>query len=67
MRTSGFEMDDPDFSTEGPGGGGGGGEPGGLPRRLGPIDTDDPGFIAANEVCKEILAGFVPGGGLGGD
>ena len=65
MRTNGFEMDDPDFSTHGGGGGGGGSETG-LPRRLGPVDTEDPDFIAAHAVCSDILSGFVPGGGLGG-
>jgi hypothetical protein len=66
MRDNDYEMDDLDFSTPGPGGGGDGqGEETGVPRRLGPIDPEDPAFVAANEVCGDILSGFVPGAGLG--
>lgn len=66
MRDNGYDMDDPDFSGLGPGAGGepgagGGGGPFGL------IDQDDPDFIAANEVCGELLGGLprVPGQGRG--
>ena len=63
MRDNGYDMDDPDLSAFGPGAGG---EPGqGAGRPFGEIDLDDPDFVAANEVCDEILGG-VPGvGGRG--
>lgn len=61
MRDNGYDMPDPDFSSFGPGAGGDG-EPGqGGP--FGALDRDDPDFIAAQETCEEILAGFGPGGG----
>ncbi len=63
MRDNGYDMDDPDLSAFGPGAGGEPGERGGGP--FGEIDQDDPDFVAANEVCGEILGG-VPGvGGRG--
>jgi hypothetical protein len=67
MRDNGYEMDDPDFSSFGPGTEG---EPG-EGARVGPfgqIDQDDPDFAAANEACGEILGGLprVPGQGRGG-
>ena len=66
MRDNGVEMDDPDFSSFGPGA-----EPSeeGEPQARGPfgdIDPDDPAFQAAQEVCGDILSGFAPGGGVGG-
>ena len=68
MRDNGVDMDDPDFSSFGPGA-----EPGedGEPqarRPFGDIDPDDPAFQAAQEACGDILAGFGPGrvGGPGG-
>ena len=61
MRDNGYDMPDPDFSSFGPGAGGDG-EPGqGGP--FGALDREDPDFIAAQEACEEILAGFGPGGG----
>jgi len=66
MRSSGYEMDDPDFSSFGqPGEGGGPGQGGGI---FGDIDREDPDFIDANEQCEDILAGVGPrgGGGFGG-
>ena len=66
MRDNGYEMDDPDFGNFQPGGGGQG-EPGGFRGPFGEIDPDDPDFIAANEACSDILAGFgLGGGGFGG-
>ncbi len=62
MRDNDYEMNDPDFSNFGPGGGGGGGGGGGP---FGVIDRDDPDFIAANEACSDILAGFGAGAGGG--
>ena len=63
MRTNGYEMDDPDFSSFGqPGEGGGPGQGG---RVFGDIDRENPDFIAANEQCEDVLAGFGPGGGGG--
>ena len=62
MRDNGYEMPDPDFSTQpGPGGGG----------PFGDIDPDDPAFEAANEACQDILAAAFgddgpPGRGPGG-
>ncbi|MCP4304077.1 MAG: hypothetical protein GY788_04180 [bacterium] len=63
MRDNGYDMDDPDLTSLGPGSGGearagGGGGP------FGDIDRDDPDFVAAQEVCGDILGGL-PGGGLG--
>jgi hypothetical protein len=58
MRTSGYEMDDPDFSNFGQPGQGGGGI-------FGPLDQEDPKFQTANEQCEDLLAGF-RGGSTGG-
>ena len=63
MRENGYEMADPDFSNFGPGGGGGDGQGGGGP--FGDVDFEDPDFIAAQEVCQDVLAGF-RGPGQGG-
>lgn len=65
MRENGYlDIDDPDFSSFGqPGEGSGPGAGGGL---FGDIDREDPDFIAANETCEDLLAGFGPGGGFGG-
>ncbi len=62
MRDNGYDMDDPDFSSFGPDaepevGDGGRGGP------FGQIDQDDPDFIAASEVCGEILGGLPRGPG----
>ncbi|MDF1595912.1 MAG: hypothetical protein P1T08_07430 [Acidimicrobiia bacterium] len=63
MRENGYEMADPDLSgfQPGSGQGGGGGIFGGLE------DRDDPVFLAADEVCRDIFgeSGFRPGGGGG--
>ncbi|MDJ0925095.1 MAG: hypothetical protein QNJ77_11090 [Acidimicrobiia bacterium] len=61
MRENGYDMDDPDFSSLGPGAGGEPGEGGGG-GPFGQIDQDDPDFVAANELCGEIL-GSLPGAG----
>lgn len=63
MRDNGYDMADPDLSNFGPGaegepGEGGGGGP------FGQIDRDDPDYVAAHDVCGDILGGL-PGGGLG--
>ncbi|MEN8114933.1 MAG: hypothetical protein ABFS21_11175 [Actinomycetota bacterium] len=66
MRDNGYEMDDPDLSSFGPGGNNEGesGEGGGP---FGDFNQDDPQYQAAFEVCQDILAGFEPGGaGVGG-
>jgi hypothetical protein len=67
MRDNGYDMDDPDFSSFGPGAEG---EPaeGARVGPFGEIDQDDPDFVAANEACGEILGGLprVPGQGRGG-
>ncbi len=65
MRDNGYDMDDPDLSTFGPGNGneGGPGQGGGP---FGDVDFSDPMFIAAQEACGDILDGFGPGGGGGG-
>lgn len=63
MRDNGYQMDDPDFSSFGPGSEGDEAEP-----RFGPfgvIDPEDPAFQAAQEACEEILAGFGPAPGTG--
>lgn len=62
MRDNGYDMADPDFSAFGPGSpGGGGGGP------FGEVDFDDPDFIAAQELCQDILGDFrAPGQGGGG-
>ena len=58
MRANGYDMPDPDFSTEpGQGQGQGGGGP------FGELDPDDPAFQAANEVCQDLFGGIRPGGG----
>jgi len=63
MRTSGFDMPDPDFSKFGPGAGGSDGSgPGGGP--FGAIDPNDPEFQSAIEACQDILSfGRFTGGG----
>jgi hypothetical protein len=53
MREEGFDIDDPVFGQ------GGGTGP------FGEIDTDDPTYAPAHEVCEPVLGGFVPGGGGG--
>lgn len=63
MRDNGYEMDDPDLTNSGPGSGGEPGEGGGG-GPFGEIDRDDPDYVAAQEVCGDILGGL-PGGGLG--
>jgi len=64
MRDNGYDMPDPDFSTE-PGAGGG---PGGGGGPFGELDPDDPAFQAASEVCQDIFTDlpFGPGRGPGG-
>ena len=63
IRDNGYDMDDPDLSSFGPGSEGEPGE-GGRRGPFGEIDRDDPDFVAANEACGDILAGL-PGGGTG--
>jgi hypothetical protein len=70
MRDNGVDMDDPDFSSAGPGEGGEtGDDPGARRGPFGNIDPEDPDFLAAQEVCRDILGGFEripgPGGGPG--
>ena len=53
MRQNGYDMGDPDLS---------GGfqlnpEPGEAPGAFGNIDTDDPAFQAANDVCQSVFVG----------
>ena len=50
MRDNGVEMPDPDFSSDG-----------GVIVELGIGDPTDPEFMAADEACRDILAGFGPG------
>lgn len=66
MRENGYDMPDPDFSSFGPGSGDA--ESGQRTGPFGEIDPADPDFVAAQEACQEILAGFGPGrvGGPGG-
>jgi hypothetical protein len=59
MRGKGFDVPDPDFSGEGPGG------RGGVRQLFGDVDTDDPKFRAAQEECSEAFEGL--GGPLGPD
>lgn len=59
MRDNGVDMPDPDLSALG-GGGGAPGEDGGP---FGDVDREDPTYVAAEEVCGELLAGIGPGGG----
>ena len=64
MRENGVQMDDPDFSSFGPGQGG---ERGGGP--FGSLDFDDPAVQTALEECQELFTDFAPrigGGGRGG-
>ena len=63
MRDNGYDMDDPDLTNSGPGSGGEPGEGGGG-GPFGDIDRDDPDYLAAQDVCGDILGGL-PGGGLG--
>lgn len=64
MRDNGYNMDDPDLSSFGPGAGGDR-EPGQGGGPFGDIDPNDPDFITAQEACQDILGGFGPGGGGG--
>ena len=64
MRDNGYDMDDPDLSSFGPGAGGEPGEAGGG-GPFGAIDPDDPDFVAANEVCGDLLGGLPGAGGRG--
>lgn len=64
MRENGYDMDDPDLSSFGPGSDSEPGE-GGPRGPFGQIDPDDPDFVAANEVCGEILGGLPRGPGQG--
>ena len=59
MRAKGFDVPDPDFSGEGPGG------RGGVRQFFGDVDTDDPKFQAAQDECSEAFEGL--GGRLGAD
>lgn len=62
MRDNGYDMPDPEFSTE-PGQGDGGGPFGGS------IDPEDPSFVSALEACEAAFGGtlrFGRGGGPGG-
>ena len=61
MRDNGVAMDDPDFSSFGPGQGGG---QGGGP--FGSLDLDDPNAQQALEACQELFADFAPRLGGGG-
>jgi len=62
MRDHGVQMDDPDFSSFGPGQRGEGGGP------FGDIDFDDPTVQDALDACQSIFGGILPGqgGGPGG-
>lgn len=51
VRDNGYDMPDPDFSNSGPGA-----------RPLGEVDRTDPDFRKAQEACRDVLAGFGPGG-----
>jgi hypothetical protein len=64
MRENGYDMDDPDFSSFGPGNNGESGE-GGPGGPFGEINPEDPDFVAANEACGEILGGLPRGPGQG--
>ncbi len=64
MRDNGYDMDDPDFSSFGPGSGDNPDE-GGKAGPFGQIDRDDPDFIAANEACGELLGGLSRAKGWG--
>jgi len=66
MRDNGVEMDDPDFSSFGPGAEGEGGEPGQGGGPFGAIDFEDPAVQEALETCGDVLDGFGPGGGRPG-
>ena len=65
MRDTGYEqMQDPDFSTFGPGAG----PPGeGFRGPFGEIDVDDPAYQAADAACRDLFGGLGRGGpgGLG--
>jgi hypothetical protein len=58
MRGKGFDVPDPDFSGEGPGGGA-------VRQFFGDVDADDPKFRAAQEECSEAFEGL--GGPLATD
>jgi hypothetical protein len=72
MRDNGYDMEDPDLSTFGPGNGDGEGQPGQGGGPFGDIDPEDPDFIAANEACQSVFVTGLPrflggeGGGTGG-
>ncbi|MBT8208340.1 MAG: hypothetical protein KJO18_08715 [Acidimicrobiia bacterium] len=59
MRDNGVDMPDPDFSELGAGGRGPG--EGGGP--FGDVDREDPSYVAAEEICGDLLAGVGPRGG----
>lgn len=63
MRDNGVEMDDPDFSSFGPGAEGEGGESGQGGGPFSVIEFEDPAVQEALETCGDILDGFGPGGG----
>lgn len=65
MRDNGYDMDDPDLSGFGLGAEDGEEGEGGVRgvNIFGDVDPTDPTFIAAQEACQDVLAGFGPGGG----
>lgn len=59
MRDNGYDMPDPDFTSERTPGQGGGGP-------FGQLDRDDPSFQSAQDTCSGLFAGGpVPGSGPG--
>ncbi len=60
MRDNGYDMEDPDLSSFGPGGGDGEGQPGQGGGPFGGLDQEDPEFISANEVCQGIFTNALP-------
>ena len=62
MRDNGIDIGDPDLSRFAPGADDGG-QPGGP---FGVIDTDDPDFAPAFEICQQQLPQPGQGGGFGG-
>ncbi len=67
MRDNGYDMDDPDLSSFGPGAGPQEDSAGPV-GPFGDIDPNNPDFIAANEVCQSIFTDAIPRflGGEGG-
>lgn len=63
LRDKGLDVEDPDFSGDGPGAGGAGG-PGGGP--FGGLDMEDEGVRAAVDACQEVLQDVLPQGGPAG-